>query len=150
MITLNQYLMDLTLVYYLIQEHPVLQTQEPKLYLKAHELKIEVVPLVGPSSIILGLMASGFNGQNFCFHGYVPIQENKKNEFFKQIQIDIKKKQETQIFIETPYRNNKLLDDILKLNNQSLRLCVAINLTGNDQSIHMGTIKEWHKKKILS
>ena len=54
----------------------------------------------------------------------------------------------TQIFIETPYRNNKLLDDILKLNDQSLRLCVAINLTGNDQSIHMGTIKEWHKKKM--
>ena len=127
---------------------PCIADPGAKIVSKAHELKIEVVPLVGPSSIILGLMASGFNGQNFCFHGYVPIQENKKNEFFKQIQIDIKKKQETQIFIETPYRNNKLLDDILKLNNQSLRLCIAINLTGNDQSIHMGTIKEWHKKKM--
>ena len=74
-------------------------------------------------------MASGFNGQNFCFHGYVPIEENKKTNFFKEIQINIKKKKETQIFIETPYRNNKLLTDILKINNDHLKLCVATNLT---------------------
>jgi len=65
---------------------PCIADPGAKIVSKAHELKIEIVPLVGPSSIILGLMASGFNGQNFCFHGYVPIQENKKNEFFKQIQ----------------------------------------------------------------
>jgi len=93
-------------------------------------------------------MAEGFNRQKFVFHGYVQIQEKKKNELCKQTQIDIKKKKETQICIETPYLNKKVLDDILKLNDQSLRLCVAINLTGNDQSIHMGTIKEWHKKKM--
>mgnify|MGYP000156233557 CR=1 FL=1 len=69
---------------------------------KAHELNIKVNPLVGPSSIILSLMASGFNGQNFCFHGYVPIEENKKINFLKEIQKNIKVKQETQIFIETP------------------------------------------------
>ena len=115
---------------------------------KAHEFNIKVIPLVGPSSIILSLMASGFNGQNFCFHGYVPIEENKKINFFKEIQINIKKKKETQIFIETPYRNNKLLTDILKINNESLKLCVATNLTDINQSIVSKTIKQWRQNKI--
>jgi 16S rRNA (cytidine1402-2'-O)-methyltransferase len=115
---------------------------------KAHELKIKVKPLVGPSSIILSLMASGFNGQNFCFHGYVPIEENKKTYFFKQIQKNIKVKQETQIFIETPYRNNKLLTDILKIDNESIKLCVATNLTDTDQVIISKSLKEWRQNKI--
>jgi len=115
---------------------------------KAHELKIKVTPLVGPSSIILSLMASGFNGQNFCFHGYVPIEENKKADFFKEIQINIKAKQETQIFIETPYRNNKLLIDILKIDNDSLKLCLATNLTDTDQTIVSKTLKEWRKNEL--
>ena len=114
---------------------------------KAHELKIKVKPLVGPSSIILGLMASGFNGQNFCFHGYVPIEENKKIDFFKEIQKNIKAKQETQIFIETPYRNNKLLTDILKIDNECIKLCVATNLTDNDQVILSKSLKEWRLNK---
>jgi 16S rRNA (cytidine1402-2'-O)-methyltransferase len=115
---------------------------------KAHELKIKVKPLVGPSSIILGLMASGFNGQNFCFHGYVPIEENKKIDFFKEIQKNIKAKRETQIFIETPYRNNKLLTDILKIDNESIKLCVATNLTDTDQVILSKSLKEWRQNKI--
>ena len=114
---------------------------------KAHELKIKVKPLVGPSSIILGLMASGFNGQNFCFHGYVPIEENKKIDFFKEIQKNIKAKQETQIFIETPYRNNKLLTDILKIDNECIKLCVATNLTDTDQVILSKSLKEWRLNK---
>jgi 16S rRNA (cytidine1402-2'-O)-methyltransferase len=114
---------------------------------KAHELKIKVKPLVGPSSIILGLMASGFNGQNFCFHGYVPIEENKKIDFFKEIQKKIKTKQETQIFIETPYRNNKLLTDILKIDNECIKLCVATNLTDTDQVILSKSLKEWRLNK---
>ena len=114
---------------------------------KAHELKIKVKPLVGPSSIILGLMASGFNGQNFCFHGYVPIEENKKIDFFKEIQKNIKTKQETQIFIETPYRNNKLLTDILKIDNECIKLCVATNLTDTDQVILSKSLKEWRRNK---
>ena len=114
---------------------------------KAHELKIKVKPLVGPSSIILGLMASGFNGQNFCFHGYVPIEENKKIDFFKEIQKNIKTKQETQIFIETPYRNNKLLTDILKIDNEFIKLCVATNLTDTDQVILSKSLKEWRRNK---
>ena len=114
---------------------------------KAHELKIKVKPLVGPSSIILGLMASGFNGQNFCFHGYVPIEENEKADFFKEIQKNIKAKQETQIFIETPYRNNKLLTDILKIDNESIKLCVATNLTDTDQLIVSKSLKEWLQNK---
>ena len=114
---------------------------------KAHELKIKVKPLVGPSSIILGLMASGFNGQNFCFHGYVPIEENKKIDFFKEIQKNIKAKKETQIFIETPYRNNKLLTDILKIDNECIKLCVATNLTDTDQVILSKSLKEWRLNK---
>ena len=114
---------------------------------KAHELKIKVKPLVGPSSIILGLMASGFNGQNFCFHGYVPIEEKKKIDFFKEIQKNIKAKQETQIFIETPYRNNKLLTDILKIDNECIKLCVATNLTDTNQVILSKSLKEWRRNK---
>ena len=114
---------------------------------KAHELNIKVTPLVGPSSIILSLMASGFNGQNFCFHGYVPIEENEKTDFFKEIQKNIKAKQETQIFIETPYRNNKLLTDILKIDNESIKLCVANNLTDTDQVIVSKSLKEWRQNK---
>jgi len=114
---------------------------------KAHELNIKVTPLVGPSSIILSLMASGFNGQNFCFHGYFPIEENEKADFFKEIQKNIKAKQETQIFIETPYRNNKLLTDILKIDNESIKLCVANNLTDTDQVIVSKSLKEWRQNK---
>ena len=127
---------------------PCIADPGAKIVSKAHEFNIKVIPLVGPSSIILSLMASGFNGQNFCFHGYVPIEENKKTNFFKEIQINIKKKQETQIFIETPYRNNKLLTDIMKIDNDSLRLCVATNLTDTNQTIISKTIKQWHQNKI--
>ena len=127
---------------------PCIADPGAKIVSKAHEFNIKVIPLVGPSSIILSLMASGFNGQNFCFHGYVPIEENKKTNFFKEIQINIMKKQETQIFIETPYRNNKLLTDILKIDNESLRLCVATNLTDTNQTIVSKTIKQWHQNKI--
>ena len=127
---------------------PCIADPGAKIVSKAHEFNIKVIPLVGPSSIILSLMASGFNGQNFCFHGYVPIEENKKTNFFKEIQINIKKKQETQIFIETPYRNNKLLTDIMKIDNDSLKLCVATNLTDTNQTIISKTIKQWHQNKI--
>ncbi|MDB2703473.1 SAM-dependent methyltransferase [Methylophilaceae bacterium] len=127
---------------------PCIADPGAKIVSKAHEFNIKVIPLVGPSSIILSLMASGFNGQNFCFHGYVPIEENKKTNFFKEIQINIKKKQETQIFIETPYRNNKLLTDIMKIDNDSLKLCIATNLTDTNQTITSKTIKQWHQNKI--
>ena len=127
---------------------PCIADPGAKIVSKAREFNIKVIPLVGPSSIILSLMASGFNGQNFCFHGYVPIEENKKTNFFKEIQINIKKKQETQIFIETPYRNNKLLTDIMKIDNDSLKLCVATNLTDTNQTITSKTIKQWHQNKI--
>jgi len=127
---------------------PCIADPGSKIVTKAHELDIEVIPLIGPSSIILSLMASGLNGQRFCFHGYIPIEENKKNDFLKKIQISIQNKQETQIFIETPYRNNKLLKDILKINNESLRLCIATNLTGTDQLINTATIKEWRRKDL--
>lgn len=127
---------------------PCIADPGSKIVSKAHQLNIEIIPLIGPSSIILSLMASGLNGQKFCFHGYIPIEENKKNDFLKKIQVSIQSTQETQIFIETPYRNNKLLTDILKINNESLRLCIATNLTSTDQSINTATIKEWRQKNL--
>ena len=114
----------------------------------AHLNNIQIKPLVGPSSIILSLMASGFNGQKFKFHGYIPIDKNDKELYIKKMMESIKEEQETQIFIETPYRNNKLLTDIMKIDNDSLKLCVATNLTDTNQTITSKTIKQWHQNKI--
>ena len=97
----------------------------------AHLNNIQIKPLVGPSSIILSLMASGFNGQKFKFHGYIPIDKNDKELYIKKMMESIKEEQETQIFIETPYRNEKLLQELLKILDKKNRLCLAINLTSS-------------------
>jgi 16S rRNA (cytidine1402-2'-O)-methyltransferase len=115
---------------------------------RAHELNIEVKPLIGPSSILLGLIASGFNGQKFRFHGYIPIKEGERNEFINDIEKSIKTKQETQIFIETPYRNNQLLVELIKRLNNDIKLCLAINLTSDNEKIISETIGKWRKRKI--
>ena len=115
---------------------------------RAHELNIEVKPLIGPSSILLGLIASGFNGQKFRFHGYIPIKEGERNEFINDIEKSIKTKQETQIFIETPYRNNQLLVELIKRLNDDIKLCLAINLTSDNEKIISETIGKWGKRKI--
>ena len=115
---------------------------------RAHELNIEVKPLIGPSSILLGLIASGFNGQKFRFHGYIPIKEGERNEFINDIEKSIKTEQETQIFIETPYRNNQLLVELIKRLNDDIKLCLAINLTSDNEKIISETISKWRKRKI--
>ena len=115
---------------------------------RAHELNIEVKPLIGPSSILLGLIASGFNGQKFRFHGYIPIKEGERNKFIKDIEKSIKTEQETQIFIETPYRNNQLLVELIKRLNDDIKLCLAINLTSDNEKIISETISKWRKRKI--
>lgn len=111
----------------------------------AQEKKIRVVPLVGPSSILLSLMASGFNGQSFAFNGYLPINGNERIKKLKQIEHKIISEDQTQIFIETPYRNHKLVEDIIKSCSSSLKLCIAMNLTCDDEYVQTRKIKEWNK-----
>lgn len=104
---------------------------------------LTVVPLVGPSSIILSVMASGFNGQSFAFNGYLPIESAERIKRLKQLEQRIYTEQQTQLFIETPYRNQKLLTDILQNCRPQTRLCIAANITCPDQYIRTRTIKEW-------
>ncbi len=94
----------------------------------AHQKGIKVCPLVGPSSFLLALMASGFNGQSFTFHGYIPIQKKERIDFIKQMERQAQKKQ-TQLFMETPFRNNHLLEDILQHCQPDTLLCIAKNIT---------------------
>ena len=95
----------------------------------AQRRNLKVVPLVGPSSIILSVMASGFNGQSFAFHGYLPIEPNERSKRLKELEGRIYSEHQTQLFIETPYRNHKMLDDILKACRPQTQLCIAANIT---------------------
>lgn len=113
----------------------------------AHENSIPVIPLTGPSSIFLGLMASGLNGQSFSFHGYLPIQKNERIKQIKLLEKSAIKTQQTQIFIETPYRNNQLLDDILKHCHPLTQLCIASNLTAAKEKIITKPIEYWQHHK---
>ncbi len=111
----------------------------------AHQLGHKVVPLVGPSSILMALMASGFNGQSFTFHGYLPIDKPLKIKALQALEQTAKKKHQTQIFMETPFRNNQMLDDILQNLNPETLLCIACNVTAKDEFIKTLPIKEWRK-----
>lgn len=111
----------------------------------AHQKDIEVVPLVGPSSIILALIASGFNGQNFTFHGYLPIDKNKRTDKIKEIERSAYINNQTQIFIETPYRNNQLIDTLLKVCKLDTLLCIAVDLMGENSFIKSNSIAYWRK-----
>ena len=113
----------------------------------AQNLRANVIPLVGPSSLILALMASGLNGQSFCFNGYLPVKEPARSQKIKQLEAASRKENQTQLFIETPYRNNSLLDDLLKACNENTRLCIAQNITAPDQFIKTKTIARWKKQK---
>ena len=101
----------------------------------AHENEIQVVPLVGPSSILLALMASGLNGQRFAFHGYLPIDAKECAKAIRDLEKESKQKNQTQIFIETPYRNNHLKDLLLKNLKNETTLCIAIDITGLEEKI---------------
>ncbi|HEY8734994.1 MAG TPA: SAM-dependent methyltransferase [Puia sp.] len=102
-----------------------------------------VKPLVGPSSILLALMASGMNGQQFRFHGYLPIDTTERSRRLKELESDSRKEGSSQIFIETPYRNLSLIESVLKICNNSTRLCIAVNLTGKSESVQTKTIASW-------
>jgi 16S rRNA (cytidine1402-2'-O)-methyltransferase len=109
----------------------------------AHELNVTVKPLVGPSSILLALMASGMNGQQFQFVGYLPIDNNQRIKKIKELEAESQKKNCTQIFIETPYRNNQMIEALCKNCNPSTSLCIAVDLTGENEWIKTRTIEEW-------
>lgn len=113
----------------------------------AHQNGIQVIPFVGPSSIFLALMASGFSGQSFAFSGYLPIDKAEKIQSIKHLEHLATKLNQTQIFMETPYRNNQLLEDLLKNCSADLKLCIARDITGNNEMIMTDTIRNWKKKK---
>jgi 16S rRNA (cytidine1402-2'-O)-methyltransferase len=113
----------------------------------AQQMNVTVKPLVGPSSILLALMASGMNGQHFEFIGYLPIDNNERIKVIKEIENNSQKKNSTQLFIETPYRNDQLIELLLKTCKPSTQLCIAAELTGPNEFIKTKTIAEWKKQK---
>jgi 16S rRNA (cytidine1402-2'-O)-methyltransferase len=112
----------------------------------AHQCHGRVVPLVGPSSILLALMASGMNGQQFVFHGYLPVKQSERIKKIQQLEKQAFSLKQTQIFIETPYRNNQLMADILKTCQPTTLLCIAADLTSENEFIHTQRISDWKKQ----
>lgn len=113
----------------------------------AHAEGAVVRPLVGPSSILLAIMGSGLNGQKFQFAGYLPIDQHERAKAIRELELESKKKNCTQVFIETPYRNDQLLDSILNNCSANVRLCIAVDLTAPGESISTRSIAEWKKMK---
>ena len=114
----------------------------------AHEKDIEVVPLVGPSSILLAMMASGMNGQSFAFNGYLPIENAERKSAIKKYERLSKETNQSQIFIETPYRNDKLFDQLLKTLQNSTQLCIAADISLQTETIYTKSILEWKKVSV--
>ena len=122
----------------------------------AQDMMLKVVPLTGPSSILLALMASGLNGQHFSFHGYLPIENSQRTKALKELEAETRKKGTTHIFIETPYRNNQMFSAIIASLQPDIRLCVAVDITGPGEFIRTLPLKEWkkqvpelHKKTVI-
>ena len=114
----------------------------------AQEKGFEVCPLVGPNSILLALMASGMNGQSFSFHGYLPIDSLEKKKAIAQLEQDSHKKNIAQIFIETPYRNNQLIKDLLQYCHPQTKICIAVDITAPTQWIKTKTVAQWKKETV--
>ena len=109
----------------------------------AQRKRLKVVPLVGPSSIILSVMGAGFNGQNFAFNGYLPIEPAERIRRLRELEARVYQENQTQLFIETPYRNQKLMDEILRVCRPQTRLCIAANITCEGEYIQTRSVKEW-------
>jgi 16S rRNA (cytidine1402-2'-O)-methyltransferase len=118
-----------------------------KLVQIAQSRGVKIIPMVGPSSIFLALMASGLNGQSFTFYGYLPKEKGRKRKKIKTLERIAVNTKQTQIFMETPYKNQHMLDDILEVCEQETYLCIAQNVMGNDEYIVTKTIKEWKREK---
>lgn len=108
----------------------------------------KVVPLVGPSSIIMSVMASGFNGQSFAFNGYLPVEVPQRIKALKKLEQKVQNENQTQLFIETPYRNGKMIETILNALNPKTKLCVAAGITCAEEYIKTRTVAEWKKEKL--
>ena len=115
---------------------------------QAHQKGIKVVPLVGPSSILLALMASGFNGQNFAFNGYLPIDKVERKLKIKQLEKKSIVENQSQLFIETPYRNNQMLESLVKNLQNTTDICVACDITLSTQYIRTAPVKQWKRIKV--
>ncbi|HEY0651811.1 MAG TPA: SAM-dependent methyltransferase [Chryseosolibacter sp.] len=113
-----------------------------------HRAGIKVVPLVGPSSLLLGLMASGLNGQKFAFHGYLPIEQRELSQAIKMLELESRKNAQSQIMIETPYRNNQVLKALLQTLSPQTELCVAQDITGIDELIVTKRVSQWRLQSI--
>jgi 16S rRNA (cytidine1402-2'-O)-methyltransferase len=114
---------------------------------QAHENGVKVVPLTGPSSVFLALMASGFNGQNFAFHGYLPIDKKERIAKIKDLEKDAYQHEQTQIFIETPYRNQQMMEALTETCLPQTKICIAIDLTLPGETILTHTTKQWNSNK---
>jgi 16S rRNA (cytidine1402-2'-O)-methyltransferase len=125
---------------------PAVADPGAKLVARAHAHGIAVVPLVGPSSILLGLMGSGLNGQSFAFHGYLPVADSERDRKIRALETESRQLARTQIFIETPYRNEKLFTALLRVCQPTTRLCVARDLATGDEFIRTLTIGDWRKQ----
>lgn len=108
---------------------------------------LPVVPLVGPSSILMSLMASGFNGQSFAFNGYLPVEPTERTRRIKQLEQRAYSEDQTQIFIETPYRNHKMIEELVRTCRPNTRLCVACDISCENEEIHTRTMSQWKKAK---
>ena len=113
-----------------------------------HRHGIQVVPLVGPSSLMLALMGSGLNGQSFAFRGYLPAKPEERKKAIREVEKDSARIRQTEIFIETPYRNDSMMSDLLATLQPSTRLCVAVNITQPDETILTRTVKEWKSSPL--
>lgn len=122
---------------------PAVADPGARLVARAHAVGLRVVPLVGPSSILLALMASGLEGQRFAFHGYLPVKTPALQRRIGELERRSRQQRETQIFIETPYRNDRLLQTLLGTATATTRLCVATHLTLADEQVHTRSIAQW-------
>lgn len=113
----------------------------------AHELGMRVVPLVGPSSILLALMASGMSGQSFAFHGYLPIDKAQRKKALQNLERNARQYQQTQIFMETPFRNNQLLEAVVEACSPDVALCIAANVTAPDELIRTMPVGKWKTQR---
>lgn len=125
---------------------PAVADPGARLVARAHALGLRVVPLVGPSSILLGLMASGLNGQSFAFHGYLPVNETERDAALRALEEESRKLGRTQLFIETPYRNARIFDAILKCCRPQTRLCVACDLNCSDEWVRTLSVRDWKRQ----
>jgi 16S rRNA (cytidine1402-2'-O)-methyltransferase len=125
---------------------PAVADPGSKMVALAHQKNIKVIPMIGPSSIILALMASGLNGQQFKFHGYLPSEKEDRIKKIISIENDSSKNHETQIFIETPYRNQHIFNDLISKLQDRTKLCVALDMSSENEFILMKNIKDWKKE----